>query len=121
MKKLKEILTNSIAIALAITHWIIVISSLAFEETQFFSKSISFHSHEPPIWGWLIFLNSPSLFILEFIFVPVLSVFERTLLIKVIGYSISVFCITFQWLFIGYCISGLIEFLKPKEVKSFLK
>ena len=120
MKKLRKIFMNPTAIAFSIVHWVVVVFSLSFENTQFFSDSITFDLAEPRVFNWLIYLNTPALFIMEFVVVPVLLLWEKNLLTTILGYLISVFLITCYWLLIGYLVSGLIKFFKSKDIK-FLK
>ena len=121
MKILRNIYVNPIAIAVAVVHWIVVAFSLAFENTQFLSKSYTFDLPEPVIFKWLFYLNIPSFFLVEFAIHPILSLLERNLLSESLGIVILVCCITFQWMFMGYCAACLIKFFKSEYVKLSFK
>ena len=120
VKFLRNIFTNPIAIAVALVHWILVAVSLLFENTQFFSKSYTFGLPEPALFNWLLYLNTPSHFIIELIVVPVFSLFERTLLLESLGFLILICCISFQWMLIGYLLHLFIRLFHSKEVKISL-
>jgi len=109
MKILRNIITNPVAIAVAVVHWIVVTFSLLFEETQFFSNHIIFGLPEPRLFHWLLYLNTPSGFIIEFIVHPVLSSFGRNLLTESLGILILICCISFQWLLIGYLLEKIFQ------------
>lgn len=109
MKILRNICVSSTAIAMAFVHWIAVTFSLLFEETQFFSKSYTFGLPEPTLFNWLLYLNTPSGFIIDFIVHPVLSLFGRNLLTESLGILILICCISFQWLLIGYLLEKIFQ------------
>ena len=120
MKVLQNVITNPVAIAVAVVHWIVVTFSLLFEETQFFTSSYTFGHPEPGLFHWLLYLNTPSGFIIESIVHPILSSFGRNLLTESLGILILVFCITFQWLLMGYLLHLLYVNFKPEDVKFSL-
>ncbi len=116
-------LLSPIAIAIAVMHWIVVAFSLSFEETHIFSKSesITFDGYpKPTLFPWLLYLNTPSSLIIEFIVHPVLSLFGRNLLTESLEFFILICFITFQWLFVGYSASSIYNLFKPKEPKFSL-
>jgi len=113
---LKE-LVSPIGIAITVVHWIVVAFSLSFEETHMFSKSVTFDGYtEPVVFPWLLYLNTPSGLAIEFIVVPILSVFGKNLLTESVGFLILICFITFQWLIIGYAVNLICNLLKPKEI-----
>ena len=104
MRVLRNIITNPLAIALAIINWLAFFYCLIFEETGFFSKSISFHRYDP-VYQWWMTVNCPSLSIIETV---------GNLLNKTVGMNLAlditllIFGLlvgNFQWLLIGYCFS----------------
>ncbi|MCY7346362.1 MAG: hypothetical protein LH614_09105 [Pyrinomonadaceae bacterium] len=121
MKKIGDILKNPTAIAVVITHWVVVAISLSLEETQFFRNSYTFGLREPTIFNWLLYVNTPSLLIVEFVVHPFLSLFERNLLSESLGILILVCFVSFQWMLIGYFAAYLAKIFKPRIIKLSLK
>jgi len=115
LKKFLKDLLSPIGIAITIMHHIVVAFSLSFENTQIFSNSYTFGLPEPTLYPWLIYLNIPSLFIIEFIVHPVLSLFGRNLLTESLGVLILICIVTFQWFLVGYAVTEIYNFIKPKE------
>jgi len=113
-------LLNPIGIAITIMHWIVVSFCLLFEDTQIFSETVTFGRHEPTLFSWLVYLNTPSSLIIEFIAHPVLSLFGRSLLTESLGFLILICLISFQWLFVGYVVNSIYNQFKPKELKFSL-
>ncbi|MCU1290395.1 MAG: hypothetical protein JWN60_2624 [Acidobacteria bacterium] len=72
------------------------------------------------LFYWLLYLNIPSLFIVEFIVVPVLLLLGRNLLAEILGYLVLIFCITFQWMFIGYLLKLFFDKFKTEDLKISL-
>lgn len=123
MEKLKKIFTNPIAIAIVIMHWFVFFLAIFLERDLIFSETITFHGPEPVIYNFMLFLNSPAVWIMEFLITPVLSFFEieKNLFSGSFVYLIFVAVGSLQWLCLGHLISAVVEIYKPKEVKLSLK
>jgi hypothetical protein len=131
MNTLKKIFPNPIVIAIMVVHWLVFIFSLFYERhfifrvvyspKLFYERQLFFSFPEPILLNWLLYLNAPAVFIVEFIIHPVLSLIGKNLLTEVLGaLSFAVFS-SLQWLFIGHLIARVVEIYKPKEVKLMLK
>ncbi|HEY0459161.1 MAG TPA: hypothetical protein VGC97_08385 [Pyrinomonadaceae bacterium] len=118
MKTLKKIFPNSIVIAIMIVHWFVFIFSLFYERHLFYSDV---YSPDQILFNWLLYLNTPAIFIVEFINHPVLSLIGRNPLTEILGSVSFAFFSSLQWLFIGHLIARVVEIYKPKEVKLMLK
>jgi len=85
-----------------------------------FRNSYTFGLPEPRLFNWLLYLNTPSGFIIESIVHPVLSLFERNLLTESLGILILMGSITFQWILIGCLINLLYIKFTPEGIKFSL-
>ncbi|GEM_PF-3073381 len=135
MKTLKKIFPNPIVITVVIVHWLAFIFSLFYERyfifrvvyspKLFYERQLFFfdevYSPEPILFNWLLYLNTPAIFIVEFIIHPVLSLIGKNLLTEILGSLSFVIFSSLQWLFIGHLIARVVEIYKPKEVKLMLK
>ena len=133
MNRVKKIFPNPIVIAIMVVHWLVFIFSLFYERHLIFRHVISpkmfyerqlFYSNyspEPVLFNWLLYLNAPAIFMVEFIIHPVLSLIGKNPLTEILGSLSFVFFSSLQWLFIGHLIARVVEIYKPKEVKLMLK
>lgn len=112
MKILRNILTNPIAIAIAVVHWLVVIYAIYGQEhTQ------PFHFHyEPLLTKLLYFLNFLPMIFVGIILSPILSFFGQNSFISDLGLFLNFLAITFQWLVIGYIIAALIDWWKSEKL-----
>ncbi len=112
MKILRNILTNPIAIAVAVVHWIVVIFAIYGQKhTQ------PFHFHnEPILTKWLYLLNFLPMIFVGIILSPIFPFFEQNSFISALFLFLNFLAITFQWLFIGNIIAALIDLWKPEKL-----
>lgn len=112
MKILRNILTNPIAIAVAIVHWIVVIYAIYGQEhTQ------PFHfQNEPILTKWLYLLNFLPMMFAGIILSPILTFFGQNSFILALGLFLNFLAITFQWLIIGNIIAALVDLWKPEKL-----
>ncbi len=134
METLKIIFPNPIVITITFVHWLIFIFSLFYERhfifRQVYSPKLFYErqlfysdvfSPEPILFNWLLYLNTPAIFIIEFIIHPVLSLIGKNLLTEILGLLSFVIFSGLQWLFIGHLIARVVEIYQPKEVKLSLE
>jgi hypothetical protein len=121
MKILRKLFANPIAIAVVAVHWLVFIFSIFYERHLIFSEGISMHGPEPILFNFLLFLNIPAVSVMEFTVLPVLSSFEKNLMMEIIGSLIFVIFSSLQWLCLGHLTAAVVEIYKPKEVKLLLK
>jgi len=77
MRILRNILTNPLAIAAAIVHWLVAVSVIAYEDNGLFDHTISFHRSDF-FCQWLLTLNYPSFLIIEIIVLPIHLIFGKS-------------------------------------------
>jgi hypothetical protein len=111
VKFLRNIFTNSIAIAVAFVHWIVVLFAIYGEE-----HSRPFHfTDEPLLTQWLYWLNILPMLVAGIFLLPILNFFGESSFTLYFRLFLNFLTITFQWLIIGYGFANLIDLIKPKE------
>jgi len=121
MKTLRNIFTNSVAIAFAFVHWLAVIFVFLTEGNPFNRNTSKICLHcKHTLFEGLRSLNIISFSIIEFILAPILSVFNNDYFINGTLILTLILLITFQWLFIGYAVNLLYNLIKLKETKLSL-
>ena len=122
MEKTRKIFVSPIAIALAVAHLFLFVFSLFYEKPQqIFSNYYSTHAPEPVLFNWLLYINMPSIWILEIFVQPVLDLFGKNLLTLCLSIFIFVILSGLQWFLVGFLVSMIVELFRRKEVKSTLR
>ena len=119
MKVLRNIFTNPLAIASAVFHWLVLFYSLIFEETDFFSRTISFHRYAP-VYEWLLYLNYIPLMITETAGNLLNSTIGMDFLLSAKLMIFAFLIVSFQWLLVGYSFSKMFN-LFEQDSKTYLK
>ena len=116
MKAFKKLFTNSIAIAVAVTHWLILSFAILGEE-----HSQPFHfTYEPLLTQWLFLLNAPALILASLGSLPFILIFGDNTLIVYFSFFLGFAFISLQWLIIGCSASYIIDSSKQKELNLSL-
>ena len=115
MKKLREIITNSIGIAIVVVHWIIVTFILFNDGVYQFKTYVSPfrgilvpHALGSRSSEFLVELNYIPVIIVKVLFAPIKQSFDKTIFLEFSFFFAFFICSTFQWLLVGYFISQFI-------------
>ncbi len=112
MKRLREIITNPVGIALLIVLCGLAAYCLIYENVLIFfkkGKKISFGNNYTPIYDFLVHVNYLPLFIIDQISSATSFIFGRIALFDLLLIPLFFILVALQWLSIGYLITKFIE------------
>ena len=119
MKRLREIITNPVGIAIAVVHWIFWTVIVFSSGIPIFQIRKMFRWLDSPSYDLLISSNFFPLLIVNYLLIPFLSTTQNRLFVESLILLTFFIMSNFQWLLIGYFISRFISSHRQLEKVNF--